>query len=111
MKIIGGLVATALILYGVGPAIAASGQDLVDWCMGYPDSPRPNLCVAYVRSGMQLVNEGDLGSDRPACFPEDVPVADVIAVSLDWLEAHPELLAERMGESVIEGWQLAYPCR
>lgn len=89
---------------------AATGQDLIDWCAGYPDSEKPNLCAGYVRETVNLLNKGEVIDGMVACVPDDVPNATVIETAYDWLSRHPERLDMRFGEAIMPSLAATYPC-
>ena len=69
------LLACALAMSSAGSAHAVTGGEILDWCNGYPESPRPRLCEAYVEAAIDLIREGEMIDGMRACIPDAEPLA------------------------------------
>jgi hypothetical protein len=90
-----------------------TGGEIASDCADYPDSARPNTCVLYVASLVEIVRMDDKsGNPRGRlCIGEDVPIAEVIAVVNEWLAAHPEVHAMTAYDAAYGALAKKYQCK
>ena len=77
----------------VGSAsIAATAEEALIGCKGYPDVDRPNTCRAYFTSMLDFIESEDpmLNPNGVLCVDDDTPIAEIIAITIRWIEDNPE---------------------
>ena len=103
-------VATQLRLTDAAKAQGTSGADLVSWCAGFPDSSRPRTCELYVSEIVGLIGRGEVFQGHRACIPPGVTIAQVIAISVEWLLRNPEDQKLAVGVAITRSLEPVYPC-
>ena len=96
---------------------AATTGDLVQLCSVQPGEPlyaeARQFCYGYIGGAAHFHRALVQGGDRfaPVACPErQVSRQEIVAVFLDWAEAHPELMNEPPVEGLMRAAAAEWPC-
>lgn len=95
-------------------AHAVTGPEVADWCAGYPDATRLNLCELYIGSGIELLQSKDQfnNAGRRICVPPGTPRLELIKKVTDWLAANPGSVGNtKLIHIVANALEPEYGCR
>ena len=84
------LLALAISLGG-NVSFAATAQDAVNACKGFPDVEWPRNCQSYFLTILEIIESDDpaLNPDGPLCVDQDVPLSEIISKVIVWIENNP----------------------
>jgi hypothetical protein len=99
----------------VAPTIssAATAEEALLGCKGYPDASHPKNCEAYFEIGRDY-----LLSDDPAvnpkgklCLEESLTLSDMIALVISWIEEHPDQASASLYEAMHSALSTRFACQ
>ena len=102
------LLATAFAIATVAPASAGfiSGNRWKDTC---PSDADDDFCIGYV-AGVIDWYDGEQNEPRYFCLPESVTLGQAHAVTVQYIEAHPEEWHVSTSYLVMNALKEAFPC-
>lgn len=79
-----------LVMMG-GSLHAATAEEALKGCRGFPDAERPNTCRAYFLTILDYIRSDDptVNPKGALCVYEDVPLDEIIHIVVTWIENHP----------------------
>ena len=80
-----------LLCVGGSVSLAATAEEALKGCKGYPDVEMPNTCRAYFMAILEAIDSEDpmINPRGPLCIDDDIPVAEIIATTTAWIESNP----------------------
>lgn len=83
----------ALVLSLAGSvSFAATAEEAVKGCKGYPDVEWPRNCQSYFLTILDYIESEDptLNPEGPLCVAEDLPLSEIISRVIVWIENNPD---------------------
>ena len=95
-----------------GAVYAATADEALKGCDGYPDALAPALCEAYLADIMILIESDDrlINPEGRLCLDEALTPADVIPIVVDWIKDHPGQRAISVFEATHRALAPQYRC-
>jgi hypothetical protein len=92
-------------------AFNMSGNDLKEYCDGSRGSAKWALCYGYVLGTVQAYDNDPTRKNVLFCIPEEVVMDQILALTRNYLSAHPEQLHYAGNSSVLGAMMNAFPCK
>ena len=94
--------------------MAASGAgDIYDRCEGFPEGHSPNVCRAYIRSAVELLNDPEEAKRIGVrlCVPAGTPTRDLVVEFRKWVGASGARRQMGVVRAVARALRPKYGCR
>jgi Rap1a immunity proteins len=83
-----------------------TGGDLLQMCTG----PERIGCSAYIAGASDAITSQRASEGKPACLLPSVPIGQVVAVTLNYLRSHPDMLSSSAAYLVNNAITLEWKC-
>ena len=80
-----------LLVMMAGSLHAATAEEALKGCKGFPDVERPNTCRSYFLTILDYIRSDDpaVNPKGALCVEDDVPLDEIIHIIVSWIEDHP----------------------